>query len=76
MPVAENTNVYVGGGYTFVENSGTETPLGDRNSPVVAAGVESAVGNLVVYSKARMRLNRGDSTASPVKVQMGAGYRF
>jgi hypothetical protein len=76
MPVAENTNVYVGGGYTFVEHSGTETPLGDRNSPVIAAGVESAVGNLVIYSNARLRLNRDNSNASPVKVQVGAGYRF
>jgi len=76
VPIAERTNVYVGGGYTLTDNPGVVTPLGDRNSPVVTAGVETGlVGDAIVYGTAKWRLNR-DRDASAINLQMGAGYRF
>ncbi|WP_017307203.1 hypothetical protein [Spirulina subsalsa] len=77
FPVAENTNVYVGGGYTFVEGKSTATPLGETSSPVITAGVETAVmGDFVIYGNARFRLSNPTPNSSPLRMQVGAGYRF
>lgn len=78
LPVMNQTNLYVGAGYTFVENHGESTPLGDKNAAVFSAGVEAAVNrNLVIYGNARLRLNQDIwNESSPVKLQWGAGYRF
>ncbi|MHC5832421.1 MAG: hypothetical protein ACYT04_94680, partial [Nostoc sp.] len=34
-PIAKNTNVYFGGGYSFVTDEGQKTPLGNQNAPVL-----------------------------------------
>jgi len=78
LPVAKNTNVYVGGGYSFVEENGKPTPLGNQDSPVVTVGAESQLGqNLVVYGDTKLGINAyQNSPASAVSVQVGAGVRF
>jgi len=76
LPVANSTNVYAGAGYAFVKNPGT--PLGDRDGVVLTTGVEAGVGDgLVIYGDAKLHLNRDRTDKeSPVKLQVGAGYRF
>lgn len=78
VPVAKNTNVYVGGGYSFVEKDGAPTPLGNQNAPVVTVGAESQIGNnIVVYGDAKLGINAyRDSSASAVSFQAGAGFAF
>lgn len=78
LPVAKNTNFYVGGGYSFVEENGKPTPLGNQDSPVVTVGAESQLGqNLVVYGDTKLGINAyQNSPASAVSVQVGAGVRF
>ncbi|MBW4646538.1 MAG: hypothetical protein KME23_26715 [Goleter apudmare HA4340-LM2] len=49
-PIVKGTNVYFGGGYSFVTDEGNNTPLGNQNAPVVTLGVESEVANnIIVY---------------------------
>jgi len=78
VPVTNNANVYVGGGYSFVESQGKPTPLGNRNAPVVTVGAEAAVGdNMVVYGDTKLGINAyQDSSASAVSFQAGAGFKF
>jgi hypothetical protein len=50
VPVADNTNLYLGAGYSFVTNDGKSTQLGNQNSVVLTTGVETGVNqNAVVY---------------------------
>ena len=77
--VAPNTNVYVGGGYSFVLGGDDEASLlGNRNAPVVTVGVESAVRpNVVLYGDAKLGIDAyEDSSDSAASVQLGAAYRF
>lgn len=78
VPVAKNTNVYVGGGYSFVESTGKPTPLGNQNAPVITVGAESQVGdNIVVYGDTKLGINAyQNSSASAVSFQAGAGFKF
>src|SRR5919199_4646891 len=78
VPVAKNTNVYVGGGYSFVEKQGKPTPLGNKNAPVVTVGAESKLGqNLVVYGDTKWGVNAyKNSPADAVSFQAGAGFQF
>jgi hypothetical protein len=78
VPVAKNTNVYVGGGYSFVEKQGKPTPLGNKNAPVVTVGAESQLGhNLVVYGDTKWGVNAyKNSPADAVSFQAGAGFQF
>lgn len=78
IPVTNGANVYVGGGYSFVEADGKPTPLGNRDSTVVTAGVEAQVGeNIVVYGDTKLGLKAyQNSPASALSFQVGAGYRF
>ena len=78
LAVSGNTNVYAGAGYTFVKTPEQATPLGDRNGVVLSTGVEAAVSDgIVIYGDAKLRLNRDRAdTNPPVRVQVGAGYRF
>ncbi len=78
MAIAPSTNLYVGGGYSFVTNEGRSTPLGDKNSPVLTAGVETGVlENLVVFGDAKVGFDafQGRNDAA-VSLQVGAGLRF
>lgn len=76
--VAKNTNVYVGGGYSFVESNGKPTAIGNKNAPVVTIGAESKVtDNIVIYGDAKAGINAyKDSSASSVSFQAGAGFQF
>lgn len=78
VPVAKNTNVYVGGGYSFVEKTGEATPLGNKNAPVVTVGAESQIGkNLVIYGDTKWGVDAyQNSPADAVSFQAGAGFNF
>ncbi|MDX2096566.1 MAG: outer membrane beta-barrel protein [Leptolyngbyaceae cyanobacterium bins.59] len=78
-PIARNTNLYAGVGYSFVQNQGaTATPLGNRDSVVLTTGVESEVAkNVMVYSDAKYGINAyQNSSANALSFQLGVGYRF
>ena len=78
VPVTNNANVYVGAGYSFVENQGKPTPLGNQSAPVVTVGAEAQVGqNIVVYGDTKVGINAyQNSSASAVSLQAGAGFKF
>jgi hypothetical protein len=77
-PIAKNTNVYLGGGYSFSTNEGQATQLGNKNAPVVTLGAESEVArNVVVYGDAKWGIDAyKNSSADAVSLQTGVGYRF
>jgi Outer membrane protein beta-barrel domain len=76
--VAPNTNLYVGGGYSFTVNDNEASPLGDQDAPVLTAGVETAVRrNVVVYGDAKVGIDAyEDSDNAAASFQVGVGYRF
>jgi opacity protein-like surface antigen len=75
--IAPNTNLYVGGGYSFTTNDRHASPLGDQDAPVVTAGVETAVRpNLVLYGDTKVGINAYKNDNTAVSFQVGAGYRF
>lgn len=78
IPVTNNANFYVGGGYSFVETEGQPTPLGNSNAPVVTVGAEAQLGqNLMVYGDTKIGIEAYEnSSASAVSFQGGAGIRF
>ncbi len=78
IPVARNTNVYVGGGYAFVERNGEPTPLGNQSGGVLTLGAESSVTrDIVVYGDAKLGINTyKNSPAQALSLQAGLGYRF
>jgi opacity protein-like surface antigen len=78
LGVAPNTNVYLGGGYSFATNEGATSALGNQNAAVLTAGVETAVRrNIALYSDVKVALDGvADSNKTPVSVQVGAAYRF
>jgi len=84
VPVARNTNVYVGGGYSFVENKQSangvtrNTPMGNKSAPVVVVGAEHSITrDFVVYGDAKLGIRAYEnSPASAVNLTAGAGYRF
>jgi hypothetical protein len=78
LPVAQNTNVYVGAGYSFVEADGQPSPLGNRDSLMFTVGGESQVAeNIVVYGDGKWGINAYEnSSADAVSFQAGVGYRF
>jgi hypothetical protein len=78
VPIAKGTNLYVGGGYQFVEEDGKPTPSGNKDGVAVVAGVESEVAkNFLIYSNATVGINAyKDSPASGVSINSGIGYRF
>ncbi|MBW4614040.1 MAG: porin family protein [Desmonostoc vinosum HA7617-LM4] len=77
-PIAKNTNLYFGGGYSFVTNEGQNTPLGNQNALVVTLGVESLVSkNIIAYGDAKWGIDAyRNSEADAVSFQAGLGYRF
>ncbi|MEH2314230.1 MAG: outer membrane beta-barrel protein [Nostoc sp.] len=77
-PIAKNTNVYFGGGYSFVTDEGQKTPLGNQNAPVVTLGVESEVSkNVIAYGDTKWGIDAyRNSDADAISFQAGLGYRF
>lgn len=78
VPIANNTNVYFGGGYSFVTDEGKNTPLGNENAPVITLGAESQLSNnIVAYGDAKWGIDAyRNSDADAVSFQAGLGYRF
>jgi len=83
IPVARNTNVYAGAGYSFVEDKQSfgvkkSTPLGNKNAPVLVVGAEHSVTrDFVVYGDVKLGIKAYEnSPASAVNLTAGAGYRF
>ncbi len=78
VPVARNTNAYVGAGYRFVEKDGRPTPTGNKDGVAIVAGVESEVAkNFLLYGNATVGIDAyRNSSASSVSTGFGAGYRF
>jgi hypothetical protein len=78
VPVAPNTNVYLGGGYSFLGDEGQNTALGNKDAAVVTGGVETALNDKVVaYGGVDWGINAFESSnASAAAVQLGVGYRF
>lgn len=78
LPVAKNTNVYAGAGYSFVQSQGQPTPVGNQNAPVLTVGVESQVTKgVVVYSDAKLGVGAYQSSpASSLGLQAGVGVTF
>ncbi len=78
LPVAQNTNLYAGAGYSFITNQNAPTPLGNQNAVVLTAGVESEIAqNLVAYGDVKFGINAyKGSNASAASLQVGLGYRF
>ncbi|NES21696.1 MAG: porin family protein [Symploca sp. SIO3E6] len=76
--VAKNTNVYVGGGYSFVEEDGKPSPLGNRDAIVLTAGAETEFAhNIVGYTDVKVGINAYEnSPAEAVSLQAGVGYSF
>jgi hypothetical protein len=75
--IAPNTNLYVGGGYSFTVNHNQPSPLGDKDAPVITAGIETAVRpHVVVYGDAKVGINAYRDSRTATSLQVGAGYRF
>lgn len=75
--VAPNTNLYVGGGYSFVEDNEKISPLGSQDSVVLTVGAETAVQrNIVLYGDAKLGVDAYQEAGSAVSLQLGAAYRF
>jgi hypothetical protein len=78
VPITNNANVYAGAGYSFVEQDGRSTPLGNQDSVVLTTGVEAeVVRNVVLYGDAKLGLDAYQNSSNPaLSFQLGAGYRF
>ncbi|WP_414548782.1 hypothetical protein [Anabaena sp. CCY 0017] len=78
VPIANGTNAFVTGGYSFIEKNGLPTPLGNKDSVVVGAGIESEVAkNFLVYTNAKVGIRAYENSGgSAVSVNGGVGYRF
>lgn len=77
VPITNRANVYVGGGYSFVEDNGEPTPMGNEDAPLVVVGGEAEFGDFVVYGDGKWGINAyRDSPADSFTLQAGVGYRF
>ncbi|MEH2335359.1 hypothetical protein [Nostoc sp.] len=78
VPIANRTNAYLTGGYSFVEKDGSSIPIGNGDSVAIGAGVESEVANnFLVYTNANVGLGAyQNSDASAVGINRSIGYSF
>jgi hypothetical protein len=78
LPLNNRTNLYAGAGYSFVQNHDRTSQLGNRNAPVLTAGVESRVANgVVLYSDLKYGINAYESNrAGALAIQGGVGFEF
>jgi hypothetical protein len=76
--VAPGTNIFLGGGYNFVTDRNTNTPLGNKSTPVIGLGVESKVANnIVLFGGADLGLNAYENNNNTaISIQGGAGFQF
>lgn len=78
VPVANNVNVYAGGGASLIESNGERTALGNRDSFAAVVGAEAQFGqNLVGFTDVKLGLNAYEnSSAEAVSVNAGVGITF
>ncbi|MEA5502142.1 hypothetical protein VB735_03270 [Halotia wernerae UHCC 0503] len=78
VPIANRTNAFITGGYSFLDKDGSPSPIGNKDAVVVGAGVESEVAkNFLVYTNAKLGISAYEnSPASAVSINGGIGYRF
>ena len=76
--LGSRTKVYGAVGYSFVEQDGKSTPLGNKDSVTASVGVESQVKKgIVVYSNATVAVDGYDNTSAiPVNVGGGVGFNW
>ena len=76
--VAPGTNIFLGGGYNFVNETNASTPLGNKSAPILSLGVESQLANnVLVFGSADLGVNAYQNTNSTsIAIQGGAGFRF
>ncbi|KAF3889224.1 MULTISPECIES: hypothetical protein [Nostocales] len=78
LPIAKNTNLFGGGGYSFVTDRGKDTPLGNKNAPIITGGVETKISKSVnAYAATDLAFDAyRNSSAEAVGFQVGVGYNF
>lgn len=78
LPVADNTNIYLGAGYSFVTDEGENTPLGNRDAAVITLGAESEVSDrVIVYGDAKWGIDAYENSSNDaLSLQAGVGIRF
>jgi hypothetical protein len=76
--VAPGTNIFVGAGYNFVNETTASTPLGNKSAPVLSLGVESQLANnILVFGSADLGVNAyQNNNNTAIAIQGGAGFRF
>jgi hypothetical protein len=76
--IGSRTKVYGAVGFSFVEQDGKSTPLGNNDSVTASVGVETQVKKgIVIYSNATVPFNGFEnSSAIPVNVGGGVGFSF
>jgi hypothetical protein len=76
--VAPGTNIFLGGGYNFVNETNASTPLGNKSAPVLSLDVESQLANnILVFGSADLGVNAyQNSNNTAIAIQGGAGFRF
>ncbi len=76
--VAPGTNIFVGAGYNFVNETNASTPLGNKSAPVLSLGVESQLANnVLVFGSADLGVNAyQNNNNTSIAIQGGAGFRF
>jgi hypothetical protein len=76
--VAPGTNIFLGGGYNFVNETNASTPLGNKSAPVLSLGVESQLANnVLVFGSADLGVNAyKNNNNTSIAIQGGAGFRF
>ncbi|MEO1432432.1 MAG: hypothetical protein AAFV71_25855, partial [Cyanobacteria bacterium J06633_8] len=76
--LGSRTKVYGAVGYSFVEQDGQSTPLGNKDSVTASLGVESEVKKgVIVYSNATVALDGYENTSAlPVNVGGGVGIKW
>jgi hypothetical protein len=77
--VAQNTNLFGGVGYNFVQtDNASTTPLGDKDAVVLTVGAESTLrNNIVLYGSADVGIDAyQNSNRTAVGLQVGVGAKF
>ena len=78
LSLNNKTNLYAGGGYSFVQHGDRSSQIGNKDAAVLTAGIESQVAKgVVVYSDAKYGINAYEgSGAGALSLQAGAGFEF
>lgn len=77
-PIGDNSNFYLGAGYSWITDEGENTPLGNKNAAVITLGAESEVSDRVIlYGDVKWGIDAYENSSNDaVSLQAGVGYRF